>query len=269
MKSIVVILLLASLLYPWGFVGHETIALIAEHQLSPETIQKLKPLLNGYTIEEASVWADKIKGKRRDTAPWHYINLPVSQNITKQDIPKYEIPTGDIITELNQEIAFLKTGKGSQKERSEALFFIIHFVGDLHMPLHVGEDGDRGGNDKTVRYFSPKSNSNQGHVTNLHSLWDNIIEIKADDDPQEYATELNSHIDQAEKEKWAKGSIEDWAFETYTVSKTKVYKDLPEANAKGIIILPKDYHALKRPVADEQLEKAGVRLAKILEMIIK
>jgi hypothetical protein len=130
------------------------------------------------------------------------------------------------------------------------------------MPLHVGDDNDKGGNEKKVRYFAPTSHSNKGHVTNLHSLWDNLVEIKAAEDPATLGDELNRMISSTEKQKWSSGTIEDWAIESYSVAKNEIYSSLPSD-----ISLPKNYHSKMRPICDKQLEKAGVRLAKILEDI--
>jgi len=140
-------------------------------------------------------------------------------------------------------------------------------MGDIHMPLHVGDDNDAGGNDKRVRHFSPTSRSGRGHVTNLHSLWDNLVEVKAAEDPDQLGDELNKKISTVEKRRWDSGTVEDWAIESYRVSKNDIYPGLPEGPTATVIPLSRNYYSKMRPVCDKQLEKAGVRLAKVLEEI--
>ena len=97
--------------------------------------------------------------------------------MTAVDIPRYiardKRPGADVIK-------LQRSGPPGTafKDRQKALWYLIHFVGDVHMPLHVGDDSDAGGNGKKVRFFAPSSRSNPGHVTNLHSLWDILLEIR-------------------------------------------------------------------------------------------
>ena len=271
MKILFILFILSVAVFPWGDVGHKTVACIAESRLPPAVLQAVKQTLNGQTIAEAAVWPDKIKRQKHNTGPWHYINLPVSIQLTKEDLPRYEHSNGkhpddNIITQINDDITLLKSGTGSKKERTEALSFLIHFIGDLHMPLRICENHDKGGNEVKVRYFSPVSSSNRGHVTNLHSLWDNLIEIKAAETPSALCKDLNKEITPQETQEWRRGTIEDWALESYSVSKDEIYPDLPAARA-GVIVLPRSYHEKNRLIVDKQLEKAGIRLSKLLNEI--
>lgn len=256
--------------FPWGRVGHETVAFIASQNLSPKTAAAINPLLVGQTLVQVSTWADEIKPHRRSTAPWHYINLPVCQPILVSDIPRYFANQGhtkddNVICQIKIDISLLKSGRGSLQEREYALWFLVHFVGDLHMPLHIADDNDRGGNSKQVRFFSPTSRSNKGHVTNLHSLWDNLIEIKAAEDPAVLGNRLNTMLNPSQTKKWSTGSIEDWSLESYTLAKSAIYPDMnPGADFS---ILKRSYYSQMRPLVDEQLEKAGIRLAFLLNNI--
>jgi hypothetical protein len=135
------------------------------------------------------------------------------------------------------------------------------------MPLHCSDDKDRGGNDKPVMFFSPDSKEGRGHKTNLHSLWDNLIEVQAKENPKQLGEQLDKAINSVNKQKWDAGTIQDWAFDTYTVAKEVVYPGLSAGPAATAIDLPKDYYAKMRPYVDIQLEKAGMRLAYILEEI--
>jgi hypothetical protein len=258
--------------FPWGKVGHEVVAFIADKNLSPAAREKIKPLLAGETFEEISIWADTYKQSHRNTGPWHYINLPVRQIVTINDIPQYyslngHHPTDNVISQIKINIRELKNQNSSMKEKQIALKFLVHFMGDVHMPLHVGDDNDAGGNDKRVRYFSPTSRSDHGHVTNLHSLWDNLIEVKAAEDPAQLGDELNKKISDLEKQKWSSGSVENWAIESYSVSKNIIYPDFLAGPTETVVPLPRNYYSKMRPICNGQLEKAGVRLAKVLEEI--
>jgi hypothetical protein len=271
-KLFAIILLISSSTFPWGSVGHKTVAYIAEKNLSPATLEKIKPLLAGESLEDISIWADIYKQNHRNTGPWHYINLPVRQKVTANDIPRYysssgHHPTDNVVSQIKIDIKQLKDPGTSLKDKQTALKFLVHFVGDIHMPLHVGDDNDAGGNGKKVRYFSPTSSSNKGHVTNLHSLWDNLIEIKAAEYPEQFGNELNSKISASEKQKWDSGNIEDWAIESYSVSRDMIYGGFQAGPGETVVPLPRDYYSRMRPIVDEQIEKAGVRLAKILEEV--
>lgn len=268
--TLLTVLFLPFSAFPWGAVGHETIAYIAEQNLSPETLAKIKPLLGGMSIEEAAVWADQYKQTHRTTAPWHYINLPVKEKVEEIQVQgfKGQKHGNNIINQLEKDIETLKDPATAVADRQKALWFVIHFVGDLHQPLHVADDNDGGGNSKKVRFFSPVSSSNRGHLTNLHSLWDNLIEVKAGEDPRELGAALNKKITSAERQEWTSGSIETWVFESYTLAKLKIYPDVGPDNS-SVTALKRNYYARMRPVVDEQLEKAGVRLAKMLEEVFR
>jgi hypothetical protein len=105
-----------------------------------------------------------------------------------------------------------------------------------------------------------------GHVINLHSLWDNLVEIKAAEDPEKLGGELNNKISAAERQKWASGTIDSWVFESYMVAKTKIYPSV-RPDKETVTALPREYFDKMRPVAEEQLEKSGIRLAKVLEEV--
>jgi len=187
--------------------------------------------------------------------------------VQKEDLSGFTKTDNNILGQIHEDIDLLKNQKGSLKEQKQALWFLIHFMGDVHMPLHVGENNDRGGNEIKVRYFSPVSRSNIGHVTNMHSLWDNLIQIKAGEKYIGLCNDLNGNISIQDKNNWNRGSIEDWALDTYLISRNIIYRNLPEKNINGIVVLPRNYYAQNKPILDKQLEKAGIRLAKVLEDI--
>jgi hypothetical protein len=271
-KILLALLLSAIPALPWGSVGHKTVAYLALINLSTATLEKIRPLLAGESLEDISIWADTYKRSHRNTSPWHYIDLPVRQAVTVSNISRYYAssghrPSDNVISQIKIDIKELKDPGASFKEKQLALKYLVHFMGDVHMPLHVGEDNDAGGNGKRVRFFAPTSSSNKGHITSLHSLWDNLIEVKAAEDPEQLGNELNAKITVTEKQKWDLGSVEDWAVESYTISRDVIYPGLKAGPVEAVVVLPRDYYSRMRPIVDEQIEKAGVRLARVLEEI--
>lgn len=212
----------------WGPVGHETIAYIAQDNLATAAKAKLASILDqgaDSSMESAqakpaiqlvtslqpddlasiSNWADQIRESRRETAPWHFIDLPIRKALTVKDEQDY-CPNNDCV--LNQLQIFegiLGDESKPKAKRLEALKFVVHFMGDLHQPLHCADDSDRGGNEKLVRYKAP-IHSGHGSRIKLHALWDHLIEIKTEEGPRELATELEKHITAGDKKEWTKSA---------------------------------------------------------------
>jgi hypothetical protein len=131
MRHILLLLLLALPVFPYGSVGHETIAYIAEHNVSPATLAKIKPLLGGQSIEEVAVWADVYKRSHRNTGPWHYINIPVRENVSLADLPRFYSLTArqkdaNIVRQIEIDIKVLKDRNSTFQDRQQALRFMIH-----------------------------------------------------------------------------------------------------------------------------------------------
>ena len=130
----------------WYALGHRVVAWIAEGRLTPHADSAVRDILGGQSMADASLWADQIRGSRRDTGPLHYVNIPL--DATAYDSAK-QCPGGQcIIAAIESDLRILADPGASSIERAEALKFLIHFMGDLHQPLHVSNNGDRGGNDR-------------------------------------------------------------------------------------------------------------------------
>ncbi|MCX7313796.1 MAG: endonuclease, partial [Alphaproteobacteria bacterium] len=143
-------------------------------------------------------------------------------------------------------------------QRLEALKFVVHFVGDLHQPFHVADNHDRGGNEIAVTFA--------GRKTNLHAVWDTALLAPAiRGDERAYALSLARSITAADAEAWKSGSTVDWANDTHAFAVRTVYGALPHARG----ILPPGYAAEALPLANRQLQKAGVRLAAILNAALR
>jgi hypothetical protein len=238
--------------FAWGREGHEVIVIVAEHYMRPETASRMRELLAPEGPEEASVWADEYRRDHRETGPWHYINIPLADS--KIDMAR-ECANGDcVIAKTEQFLAVLKDPKADKDAKGQALRFVIHFVGDMHQPLHVADNGDRGGNTRHVIFG--------GHPDNLHWVWDSGLFQHITNNPAALAEELESRITPRDQAEWQRGSIEDWVMEGHRLAQTVAYGDLGNENPAPINPV---YEREADPVIELQLEKAGVRLAYLLD----
>jgi len=267
MKFIILILTFIFQCFAWSSVGHKTVAAIAWQQLDSASricIQSLLPA--GTTILEASTWADEIKQHRPQTKPWHYLDLPIREDVKSDALDKFrDRHHGDILTKTEQFISELKSGKGEKARLSEDMLFVIHFIGDLSMPLHCSSDDDKGGTGKIVRFFKPGAKKN-GRKINLHSLWDHVIQAKSKENPDSLATVL---IKAYKNKNYGSSSPAAMLFDSYTVAKETIYPDLPKGSYKSPYSLPRNYYKMMRPIVELQLYKSGVSLLKVLQAVAK
>jgi len=245
--------------WPWGRLGHQTVAQIAEDRLSDAALNKIADILGeDVSLADVAMWADEIKWGRPKTRPWHFIDVNIHENPNPSDLSDY-CPDGNCVTnQIGEWIKILKNPNNSQPQREEALKFIVHLVGDLHQPLHCSDDNDKGGNDKKVRFFKRK--------VKLHALWDNVIESSGTEDPVTLARKLEDKINGQEAAAWKKGNAANWAIESWSIAKDVIYPHYRDHEGEK---LGKSYQNKMRPIAREQLAKAGVRLAELLEQALK
>lgn len=240
--------------FGWGPEGHDLVARIALAQLSPAARAQVAEILGpGETIVSVSSWADEVRSSREETAPWHYIDVPIDQpnlNMTR-DCPQGACVVAAIERFRNE----VKNPATPPAERREALMFIIHFVGDLHQPLHSSNNQDRGGNDVRVRF--------QGRSSNLHSLWDSGLMGQMGTEDELYARLLPEA--QKNRKKWARGSVEAWVEESHKAAQKTVYGLLPKGSPA---VIDAEYERQADPLIEMQLAKAGVRLAAMLNGIL-
>lgn len=256
-------ILIASLLissqsvWAWGSTGHRVIAEIAEMNLKNSTKKKIKQLLDGYPITYWADWADNIKSdssnKWKHTFVWHYINF--SPNLSRVDFDnELNNPKQDNAYLAIPKLEATLTSKTSTLEdKKEALRFLVHLMGDIHQPMHVSYAEDLGGNKFNVTWFNGKDN--------LHSVWDSKLIESQKYSYSEYAKILNNSKNKTEKQKLTEGSLENWIFESYQLtndiySKTKIGDNLSY-----------DYIYQYKPKMEDQLLKAGLRLAKVLNSL--
>jgi hypothetical protein len=239
------------LAYCWGLTGHRVVAEIAENHLSKKAKKELRKLIGRETLAWWANWPDFIRSDStwRHVSPWHYVDLPghISRDSFVAGIKNR--PGKTLYTQIPAMVAQLKDKSQSIEQRRTALVFLIHLVGDLHQPLHVGRDEDDGGNKIVVYWFNEK--------TNLHSVWDTYF-INS----QAYSyTEYAKLLDIAGKEQvaaWQNSSLDDWFYESHQLSDI-IYDSTP-AESK----LSYNYNFKFQQMLNEQLLKGGVRLAKVL-----
>jgi hypothetical protein len=237
--------------FGWGREGHEVVALIAEHNMTPAALERANAILGGASLEEVASWADEYRHDHRETAPWHFIDIPLADS--RIDLAR-ECPKGQCVVVKTEEfLSVLKDPNADQATRAEALKFVIHFVGDMHQPLHDDDNGDKGGNDRHVIW--------DGHPDNLHWVWDTGLPERANRNAKALAAELESRITPQDRAEWTKGTIEDWVLEGHRLAQTVAYGGLGTENPSPITAA---YENEADPVVEIQLEKAGVRLAYLL-----
>jgi hypothetical protein len=240
--------------YPWTQEGHEIVALIAEQRLEPEVRDAALNLLEGSSLREAATWADKVRNKQ--TAPWHYVDIGLNE--TEYDAAKHCPEDQCIIAQIERFKDRLANTEGDFKKRQKALKYLMHFVADLHQPLHVSDNNDRGGNEVKVEFLGQTINPHNQKSWNLHSVWDSGILETIDPNAHHYAERLNAWLDLQPTGAFQDGSIVDWALESHRVAIEHVYVP-PEVRKLG-----KEYLDANAPIVDQQLAKAGARLAKLL-----
>ena len=261
-------------LWAWGAVGHQTIAFIAQDRLSPAAKSAVRKILGpGKNLASVSTWADSIVRKRPETAPWHYLNLDARQDQNLFDLSDSCHNHDCVVDQIDKNLGVLKATFSSRREKSEALKFLVHFVGDLHQPLHCVDDHDRGGNEKWFRFYTHGSNRRFTWV-NFHSFWDRLLEVQTKESPGFLASRLEKEISPADESRWATDKASDWAYENFLIARNDIYWDLPvgpllERNRWGKDLPPEYYSGKMRRIVDLQLEKAGVRLAYLLNGLFR
>jgi len=269
-KPLIAAAIAAAALFPspalaWGKTGHRVVAAIADPQLSGLAKAHIREILGGAeSLDEAANWPDEMRSApdvfwQKTATPWHYVTL---NGITYDHAP----PEGDALQALAHFRSVLRDPGSSLADQQLALRFIVHLVGDLHQPLHVGKCCDRGGNDVKVKWF--------GKDTNLHAVWDSALV----DDEQlsftELAAKLERHTSDQDVIDWWDINPRDWISESAQIRDTlyppPAKPDPKKKLKKGEKPVPELSYAYVykfTPVMERRLKQAGVRLAAYLNDI--
>ena len=258
MRKLLVLLMCGSLPgWGWGPEGHSLVARIAWAQMTPAAQAKASQILGpGVSLPSIASWADQARTERKETGPWHYVDIPIDK--PHLDMAR-DCPKGDcILTKIEEFRKQLGDPAITPVKRKEALMFIVHFVGDMHQPLHCSDNGDKGGNDVQVKY----GNLGADRPYNLHSLWDSGLLGKMAKEDELFA--IYSPESAAHARKWSKGTVEDWAEEAHRKSVKVTYGKLPKVAPKTAITIDAKYEQKADKMIREQIERAGARLAHVL-----
>jgi len=246
----------AVVLISWGVTGHRTIGRIAANHLSPQATAAVRELLGNETLAEASTWADEVRNQPdyKHTGSWHYINLPLG--LSEPDFEKTVkgMTQENVYSALLQQEQVLGSTASSKGQKIEALKFIVHFIGDLHQPMHVSREEDKGGNTIQVNYA--------GAGTNLHALWDSKLLDHLGLDDQQLAS-TRDHAGAAQVAAWQSDPLIKWIWESYEIS-SKLYAEVDAMNGRSI---DDTYYQAHIQIVEQRIEMAGVRLAGVLNRI--
>lgn len=251
-------LLLAGNASAWGVLGHRLVARLAERQLSPDAEAEVRRLLataGHASLADVANWADDVRKNDPDlgrrSAPWHFVNLG---DHGCSYVARRDCPDGDCVVEaIDTQARILADRTRSDRERLQALKFVVHFVGDVHQPFHAGHTRDRGGNRVQVNH--------RGRGTNLHSLWDRDLLASRGLGETGYYWKLRGlRADPAPATVAASAAA--WAEESCRIlQQPGVYP----ASAR----IDDAYIARHRPVAEQALVRAGDRLATLLNTTLR
>lgn len=258
----------------WEY-GHQTIAAIAYANVKPATRAAIARVLKAQrqlgtpecparTIEEASVWPDCVK-PLKDVAgqsrfgyaySWHYQNVNICARFDLEPACK----DGNCVSvQIGRQQAVLADRHASAKDRAMALAFLVHFVGDLHQPLHAGDKGDKGGNDAKANYgiYGPPK-------LNLHSIWDGLLAERAISTPPP----LVKRYPAAERRRLAAGTVTDWSSESWRDARVAYQAGMggdPCAPTPPRVRYDEATIARLVPLARQEVKEGGLRLARLLD----
>ncbi|MFT3979190.1 MAG: S1/P1 nuclease [Ferruginibacter sp.] len=262
-KSFVTIVLVFFCLYfplqssAWGLLGHRIVGQIADSYLSKKAKRSIAEILGNESVAMCSNWADFIKSDSTYNylSKWHYVNL--ATGLSKEQVVDYlhNDSLVNIYTKINWLTAELKKKELPKETRQFYLRLLIHFVGDMHQPLHIGRPDDQGGNRIRVMWFKEQKN--------LHQVWDEALIDFQQLSYTEYANAIN--FTTAEQRKaWQQAPISDWVYESYQYAE-QIYADIKGPEDK----LSYQYNFKYKAILESQLLKGGVRLAGLLNDIYK
>ncbi|KEZ93497.1 MULTISPECIES: S1/P1 nuclease [Nonlabens] len=235
----------------WGKTGHRATGAIAEQYLNKKARKAIAQLLDGESLALVSTYADDIKSDTlyRAYGPQHYVNVPFDK--TYDTHPHSE--KGDIIQAIDHCIATLKSDTATKEEKAFQLRLLVHFIGDLHQPLHTGISEDKGGNDFQVRWYRDG--------TNLHRVWDSQMIESYGMSYSELAMNM-PQLSKKERKTMASGTHRDWLEDSRIVVKD-IYANTTVGQKLGYRYMYDYFDVLKG-----QLQKGGVRLAALLNEVL-
>jgi hypothetical protein len=257
------ILLLSSCCFGWGPEAHRVIADVAREHLSTNAMRAIVQLLGDDDLAAISTWADEIRRDRQETYGWHFVDIPWSargfdeQRDCYHPNRKFPSTLSDhhncIVDRIEMFQHVLADHHAPRSDRIEALKFLVHFVVDLHQPLHAIAEAKGGNEVHVVQFGSAECGS---RPCDLHGSWDIGLIEHAHRSERQYADLLERLIDAQQLDRRAEGAPDQWANESFsTAHQIWVSEDAA---------IDESYYRRNIHVVDEQLALAGLRLARLL-----
>ena len=249
------IVVCAAGLMSWGVVGHKAVAQIAENHLTPKAKEAVKNLLGFESMADISSWADDIRYDQRykNTSGRHFVNLPSGLTFDQFSAAIKSEAGENAYKVLLQCVSELQNSSRSKYDKVIALKFLVHIVGDAHQPMHVSHAEDRGGNNINV-------SMGKTFAGNLHGLWDSGFIEREGLSYKKMAVTYDTATPE-EIKKWQSDSPMIWLWESYQIS--SVLYEEAAANPD----FDDDYYKDHLPIVQKRIEKGGIRLAGLLNMI--
>jgi len=260
----------------WGPLGHKIVGLIAQRRLTAQARASVRALLGpGVTLDKIANCADTVKYATapflcagvfsmnpkdfKGTAIWHFIDIPLAAHPTAGQLMQW-CPQGNCVTAQTRKDADILSDPGAPiAVKRVALMFAVHFVGDLHQPLHCEDDHDQGGNKKQVVFMGVRKR--------LHELWDDMIlpenwRVTSRENPMPWVRLLEKDITRRKSAAWTFGDwVDDAALESHAISRDVIYPQYAKDHGRN---LGRAYQKEMQPIVRLRLEMAGVRLAYLL-----
>ncbi|RFS22371.1 S1/P1 Nuclease [Chitinophaga silvatica] len=258
LAGLILAFMLPAATFAWGPNGHRIVAEIAWLHLTPKARKAVSNIIGPKSMAMVANWPDFIKSDTTHqydhTNTWHYLDFPANVDRSTFDQMLNAATGENLYTETQAMIKNLKDKSLSKDQHTFSLSFLIHMMGDMHQPLHVGRDEDMGGNKINVTWFNTPSN--------LHRVWDEqLIDFQ-----QLSYTEYTKALDIATPAKVKEiqsGSIADWMYDSHLIA-DRIY-----AGTKPDSKLSYRYNYVFVDDLNNQLLKGGLRLASILNNIYK
>lgn len=253
----------ASTMFGWSKKGHDVTAAIAEAHLTPEAGAMVDELLDGKSLVYWANWLDNASNtpEYKYTKTWHYKNVNKGVRYEEMGVN----PAGDAVLAIKAQIETLTDSTASQEQKELALKILVHVVGDIHQPMHMGHATDLGGNRIKVKFFDTDSN--------LHSVWDGSLPESVHKWSYSEWVDQIDRLREGEAETvifpadypnrglYTPGLVDYWAKETVEVA-DRIYDKMPEKSR-----IAYDEIAWSAPIIEDQLLKAGHRLAFLLNYV--
>lgn len=249
-----IVLLPGAVVYSWDVTGHAIVAKLAEERLTPQTRAAVTTLLQGQSLVDVASWPDQVRNQQ--TAPWHYVNIEIDET---QYEPDRHCPDRQcVVGQIERFRQTLGNPSAPFDKRQKALKYLVHFVGDLHQPLHAGQNHDRGGNDVKVEFIGHTVNLFTKKPWNLHQVWDNGLLDQYASNAKQAVEQIDQYLTSQNEAGLAHGTVIEWAMQSHDQARDHAYQFGADQR------LDEPYVRQCLPIIEAQLASAGVRLAYLL-----